>query len=331
MVTFNFSFLAAAATALLFSEFVAAKPETLKQLRGNGKRKGPLTEPCVLYLVDVQMEDPAVDADFWECEFAEADRKTFGHISVPIKGVVFEGLKAVDSGFSTFFAPNSFLDEDEFLSIPPGAKVALERRGGGANVRRLNTGGTFGNRKVLMITLKSTTDNPSLNASLTPEQFSPEIFGAEGYSRVRNLKERIESCSFGQVTIEPYQNENIAIAGVVEVDLNRTTVGVNFQTVGDAMLVQAQEQYGKNINIIDEVDHFMLCLPGNDSFFAAGTLDSFLLWTSATSIFCFISMPHTTSVLIFLQLQSTVKSRTITMLKDGVLRRWLMSTKSATI
>jgi hypothetical protein len=113
-----------------------------------------------------------------------------------------------------------------------------------------------GTRQVLAVRVIA--NDRSTTSSLST--MSDKIFGTN--ADTINLVERYDSCSYGQLVMEPYRGTtekgfNID-DGVVEVVIDMNVEGVNDGGVRDAARAAATEKLG---DLSSQFDHVMFCLP----------------------------------------------------------------------
>jgi len=90
-----------------------------------------------------------------------------------------------------------------------------------------------------------------------------EIFGT-GVDQV-NLSERYDTCSYGELTFEPYvgtTSKGMIVDGVAEVTISVDVSGQSSYNIQNAVTTAAAEQIG---NLSQEFDYVMLCLPPGTS------------------------------------------------------------------
>jgi hypothetical protein len=115
-------------------------------------------------------------------------------------------------------------------------------------------------RKVLAVRVQANDSSPGSSLS----EIGDKIFGTDGDAV--NLVERYDSCSFGQLVMQPYdgvtaKGESI-LNGVIEVDIDMNVNGADDGDVMDAAITAAAARLG---NLPDQFDHVMFCLPPGTS------------------------------------------------------------------
>jgi hypothetical protein len=111
-------------------------------------------------------------------------------------------------------------------------------------------------RNVLAVRLTANNSSP---VSIL-DKIGDKIFGTDGDEV--NLVERFDSCSFGQLVMQPYEgvtNYGESISnGVIEVPINMNVKGVNDNKVFSEAARVAADRLGY---LPSQFDHVMLCLP----------------------------------------------------------------------
>jgi hypothetical protein len=119
----------------------------------------------------------------------------------------------------------------------------------------IKTTGT-GVRTVLAIRVKTLDRQTTSNLN----QIRNKIFGTNGDEV--NLVERYNSCSFGQLVMQPYMGDTtkgVSISnGVYEVDVQMNAAGEDHNDIRKAAITIATTRLG---NLEDQFDHVMFCLP----------------------------------------------------------------------
>jgi hypothetical protein len=111
-------------------------------------------------------------------------------------------------------------------------------------------------RKVLAVRVQANDSSPGSSLS----EIGDKIFGTDGDAV--NLVERYDSCSFGQLVMQPYNGvtaggESIS-NGVIEVGIDMDVNGVDDEDVREAAMTATEARLG---NLSDQFDHVMFCLP----------------------------------------------------------------------
>jgi hypothetical protein len=180
----------------------------------------------------------------------------------------------VISGKTTFQASGTEILPNGKLLIPSNSKRqfgSAPPRGPGSNIGNGGGDSDNTNRKRGLQAVQKTVLAVRINApdvSTTPDvaDISDSIFGTTGDSI--NLKERFDSCSYGQLTFEGYEGTTSSkveipgtkfAVGVVEVDIDENVIGAtNPDIIRDAALTVATELLG---DLPSQFDHVMLCIP----------------------------------------------------------------------
>jgi hypothetical protein len=115
--------------------------------------------------------------------------------------------------------------------------------------------------KVLVVRVQANDKTTSFSEA----QLSDSIFGTNG-DQV-NLKERFASCSYDELTMEPYSgttSTGVTLpstgnrVGVVTVTINSNVKKVDVDTVEDRVVAAAEDMLG---DLQSQFDHVMLCIP----------------------------------------------------------------------
>jgi hypothetical protein len=267
--------------------------------------------PCILTEVEIKYDedDAATDEQDkkaeWMCELQGSDVERGQATFVSLEGLDELELisENVISGNTVFRARNAEILPGGQLRIPPNSQREFgcapprgpaSNDGNGGDWYENWTAGSFtgdcdGNynvfeggegkgrglqatsKKVLAIRIKA----PDANTTASVDAISDSIFGTSGDSI--NLKERYDSCSYGQLTIDGYRGTtatNVTIpgadfaVGVVEVEISLSVIGAAHAVIRDEAVNAATALLG---NLPNQFDHVMLCLP-------PGTIDSWLAY-----------------------------------------------------
>jgi hypothetical protein len=146
-----------------------------------------------------------------------------------------------------------------------GASDDTTNKGIGRNVRGRELLPLSEAKEVLVVRIRgndeSTTDSMS--------ELSDAVFGTSGDSV--NLSERYDSCSYGQLTMEPYEGTTATgvsipgaqyTKGVVEVEISNNIQGADHSTIKNAAVNAATALLG---DLPSQFDHVMLCIPSGTS------------------------------------------------------------------
>jgi hypothetical protein len=236
-------------------------------------------EGCIITKVDVQSEDQTSQEE-WRCELQSADAEQAG-----VQFVALEGLENFDfdkegivSGLTTLLAEGAMI-VDGTLKILKGSEKfwgKIERRGPAEKTKqqkekkknkdrkqsRLLAPSEPNYRSVLAVRVVATDSTTSADL----QTLSDDIFGTNG-SAV-NLRERFESCSYGEIQMLPYNGmtpSGISIQdGVVEVEISDAVTGGFNRGIETAVLSELSTHLGIS-DLAAEFDHVMLCLPPGTS------------------------------------------------------------------
>jgi hypothetical protein len=227
------------------------------------------TESCILVKQDITCEGPCDDEQpLWWCELqgddAAASQCTF---------VIFDGLEDneldsdtnVASGITTLHIDGAEIVNGS-LKVPKNAKKEYgkkEKRKTGKKGDRKRGKDKEGSRVLVsetrqVLAVRVIANDRSTTSSLST--MSDKIFGTN--ADTINLVERYNSCSYGQLVMEPYQGTtdkgfNI-VDGVVEVVIDMDVDGVDNGIVREAAQAAATDILG---DLSSQFDHVMFCLP----------------------------------------------------------------------
>jgi len=245
-------------------------PFSLRSQQNHRNLKRP-DHPCVLLRVEVDYEETDWErenkSDEVRCELLVDDiAKADGHYIVPIIGLESGILDSIESGVSTLVADGAvFLDGA--LHIPQGAMIEFgsideyideSNEADLARWRMLRSRqknrrlGITGEKKVLVVRA----DASDASTTANEQELSNNIFGTNGDEVT--LKSQYEACSYGKLTLKPYDGTS----GVISVELEGGVTGLNKFSVEEAMVKAAGEYFDVDEeNLSERFDHVMLCLP----------------------------------------------------------------------
>mmetsp|Transcript_59060 Transcript_59060/g.144516 ORF Transcript_59060/g.144516 Transcript_59060/m.144516 type:complete len:528 (-) Transcript_59060:145-1728(-) len=229
----------------------------IEQLEGEGEEEGEGEGEESRIHGDKDKNDDDDDMDI-RCELSSKDAEAFGTIFVPISGMSSESVKQITSGVTTIRAGGAMLNQDGQLELPLDGSVAYGTIDE-SNVpehRRRRMSKVTGTNKVIVIRVDA--DDGAPQDSLT--QLEDAIFGR--YGNIVNLMTIYRDCSYGQMTIEPFQGEttkkkNVEY-GVAEVKVKKKLYGEDRFTAQSAVEDAAMKELG---DLRSEFDHVMICLP----------------------------------------------------------------------
>lgn len=226
-----------------------------KSLRGLQNQGGldvnprPLTEPCTL-LNRVVNNGGGNEESYWDCEVPSANG--ISTMVVKIEGINVENYgQNLVSGETTLYAPGITIARDR-AHVPSNANPVFGRSRGS---RRL---AATGNRKVLVLRIIATGDNPNAETTASASTVSDKVFGT-GTDLV-NLKSQYSSCSDRQLDIVPASSAdgNGIVNGVMTVTIPNS-VSEGDITITNAAINQAATNLGFSLN--SQFQHVMVCLP----------------------------------------------------------------------
>lgn len=273
------------ALPLFFVDHVSGKQRFLRPTSGQ-------KEPCILVNLEVQFMDGSSQSN-WQCELSPTDANDAGQFFVDVEGLTHEELKGTRSGVTSLFAEGATFANGK-LMIPPGAKKSIgrvDKRGPAAqknkekkdntmklsNDKRRLAAGIVEKRLVLAVRVVATDSSP--NSTLA--QIRNFIFGTSG--DVVNLKERFQSCSYGELLMDPYNGTTvkgrIVTTGAYQVSVAASARGVEERTLVNAAISQLNAQLG---DLPSQFDHVMFCIPpgtvrsGSTSWGAYANLNSWM-------------------------------------------------------
>jgi hypothetical protein len=234
----------------------------------NASATSTLQNPCTVQKIEVTpiLGSNFDDSSFFVCELQGADSELVAggvsgsQLTVEINQVdadmILSQMDHDDLDGMTIYTPGLTIDANHILSFPDGVVeiefgVEAESPGG----RRL--GDREGSHSVLMVRVIAS--NKALEHSA--DVLSDKAFGTNGDPI--NLSERFQSCSYGQLLMEPTDNA-MATNGVVEIeiDLEITYAETTSEDVTNAVKTKLGAMVGGNdINIKDTFRHVIMCIP----------------------------------------------------------------------
>ena len=207
------------------------------------------------------------DFDKWQCELHDLDALSSGRRFVDVEGLGEADLRKVRSGDSTMYAEGASISNG-ILWVPSGQRKFFSRtsRKGPAELqgyqamehaiedlgqrrRGLSTVGVQ-QRSVLVVRVNALDRSMSNSTSAIVRS----VFGT---SNTNSLKERYETCSYGEVKIVPATGEGIS-DGVMTVTVGVSATNADNSVVRDAALAVLSGKFG---NLATQFDHVVLCLP----------------------------------------------------------------------
>ncbi len=267
------------------------------------RRLAKQSNACILTknLVHWKGDDMRVE-ESWQCELLDDDRRNAGQRFVTIEGLNQADYDLTRSGLTSLFVSGAIIGNGK-MTVPKGALKQYEKiepRGpAGKRKSRKNKNKTTNHigktkdnqrnlapvvvdtRKVLAVRVKA---NDS-TTSATLSQLSNEIFGTSG--KVVNLRERMESCSYGELLMEPYEGTTatgIAITnGVVQLNMNLNVKGRTRDSVTTDVENALEEYLG---DLPNQFDHVILCLPPGTggNWVASGKCElNYMHWSDTSS------------------------------------------------
>lgn len=214
------------------------------------------------------------DDETWYCELHDDDFHQAGKRFVKIEGYLkHDVLEFAKSGSSTLLVPGAVLLQNGSLVIPRGASAAdfgkVERRGPARGTRHHQEKNKTSHNtqprelapaanvhKVVVVRVKA--NDSTTTASLSV--LSDKIFGTFGDPV--NLRERMASCSYGEVLMEPFvgtTTTGVVIAnGVVQVNTTVNIKGRDKKAVADDVEKAVEAYLG---TLATQFDHVILCIP----------------------------------------------------------------------
>lgn len=214
----------------------------------------------------------------WQCELQGADVETSGRLFVDIEGLAAVNTAVIHSGDSTLFVENGEITKDGVLNIPTNAEITISRASAGrrgpaaANRSQAKQENIFrqegraltplsqakADHVVLAVRVKA----KDYTTSASTEEIRDSIFGSDGDTS--NLSERYSTCSYGELTMSPFNGQTSTqvsvVNGVYEVEIGSIVQDVNRINVANEVLSVLTSELG---NLPAQFDHVMLCLPPN--------------------------------------------------------------------
>jgi hypothetical protein len=215
------------------------------------------------------------DSSQWQCELHDMDSWKSGRRFVAVLGLNATDIAQLRSGDSTMFAEGAVIVNGT-LRVPKGKRKQFARTGrkGPAEQQeyaamedlsydQLRRGLTpvVEQRSVLVVRVNA----KDVSLSNSSSAISNAFFGTA--TGTNSLKERYETCSYGEVTIVPGTGQDVS-NGITTV-----TVGVNAARNDNSVLRDAALTIltGKFGDLASKFDHVALCLP-------KGTLNNGQSW-----------------------------------------------------
>lgn len=212
----------------------------------------------------------------WHCELQSVDSDEAGVQFVSLEGLngVNLDLEAV-SGETTLLAEGAVISGGS-LKIPKGSKKEFgkiesqqpaEKAGKqtkSAKKRRDLAPMQPVVRSVLAVRVVA----PDKTTTADLATLSGDIFGTGKQSPTVSLSERFSSCSYGQVSMVPYNGQTpsgvIIQDGVVEVNIGTVVNGTSYKNVHNEVIKMLRTYLGIS-NLPSVFNHVMLCLPSGTS------------------------------------------------------------------
>lgn len=216
--------------------------------------------------------------EYWQCELQRSDVEQTGALFVNLDGLGDLNLDvAAISGRTTLLVEGAFI-VDGVLTAPAGSKrqfgqidkrgPAEARKRGAGNQR--SSGGGIGVRNlapiqpdvrtVLAVRIKA----PDNTTTASMDTLRGDIFGIGRTDTAVNLKERFNSCSYGQTLMNPFVGQTnssyMVDNGVVEVEISTLVTGQADSIVKNAATAALSTLLGI-ADLSTTFDHVMLCLP----------------------------------------------------------------------
>jgi hypothetical protein len=208
----------------------------------------------------------------WLCELQGDDTESARTAFVELDGIKDSELVEVASGVTTLRVEGGEIVNGS-LKVPIGAKIEYGKRAAsGLGEKNGKSKGKKGDdkkdsraltnifvdniRKVLAVRVTANDSSPGS----TLDEIGDKIFGTNGDAV--NLVERYDSCSFGQLVMQPYEGvteEGESISnGVIEVAIDMNVKGINSIEVYYEAARAATDRLGY---LSSQFDHVMFCLP----------------------------------------------------------------------
>lgn len=208
--------------------------------------------------------------EYWECELQSTDASVAGTRFVSLVGLDDLDLDAeAVSGRTTLLVEGATIAGGR-LDAPAGARKTfgkIEKRGPSeANKQRKDQQGrklaplAVDQRTVLAVRVKA----PDSTTTASLDTLRGDIFGIGKDETAVNLSERFESCSYGQMLMNPFSNQSpsgiVVQNGVVEVQITTQVTGQSSDTIQNAVTTALSKLLGI-ADLSTQFDHVMLCLP----------------------------------------------------------------------
>ena len=224
------------------------------------------TQPCILQIVEITHADGS-DFDKWQCELHDLDALSSGRRIVDVQGLEESDLANVRSGDSTMYAEGATISNG-ILWVPSGQgkKFSRTTRKGPAEIQGLEdmeqavedlgqlrrglSTAVVEQRSVLVVRV----DASDRRLSNSTSAIVRSVFGTAG---VNSLKERYETCSYGEVNIVPATGEDVS-NGVITVTVGVNAANADNSVVRDAALTILSGKFG---DLATRFDHVVLCIP----------------------------------------------------------------------
>lgn len=231
----------------------------------------------------------------WECELQDIDAAKAGRRFVEIEGLDDNDYVGIQSGVNTLFVNGAMLSNGKLIvprgvqrnigTIEPRGPAARTRReqqnnGVGAYNQQSNGVGSKAKRGLApliveeRVVLAVRVDAVDSSTNATATTISDKVFGTSG--DVINLSERYQTCSYGEIRVEPFvgvtTTNKVIENGVYEVTISTSVLGVKNAIVKDQVLAVLGQELG---DLPSQFDHVMLCLP-------PGTADGWIAWSKSS-------------------------------------------------
>ena len=202
-----------------------------------------------------------------------------------IEGLTDKDLKGVPSGARSLLVEGGSVSNGK-LKVPAGAKRSIEKtpkRGPAAEKKRkgkeghrMLAAGIPDERLVMAVRVVAADSRTTSNVT----DIRNFVFGTGGDPVT--LKERFNSCSYGEVLMKPYDGTTstgrAVRGGVYQVSITNKVVGVLAATVQNAVVARLTALLG---DLPSQFDHVMLCLPAGVDFGTAGAYGkNLVVWPS---------------------------------------------------
>jgi len=224
------------------------------------------TQPCILQLMEVMLAD-GTNFKEWQCELHDLDAWSTGRKIVRVRGLQREDRAQIRSGDTTLYGEGAyFFDGALRLSDGGRKKFARTTRKGPASsaefaameeaiadpstAGRRSLSATIEERSVLVARVHASDRRLSNSTSA----IATAVFGT---SKVNSLKERYETCSYGEVRMVPATGEGIS-NGIITITVGVSAAGSENSVVRDAALTVLTGRFG---DLATRFDHVILCLP----------------------------------------------------------------------